>query len=82
MWQGVADGLDMLIELARPACMPVAISQIRQITTLKWSCVCITLCSMCFQVESSNLPFTAEGQLLTGHFFVNYGTLKVPDEVR
>ena len=40
------------------------------------------LCLSFFQVESSNLPFTAEGQLRSGHFFVNDGILKVPDEVR
>lgn len=48
----------------------------------------ITSCSrqrwrlMCLQVESAALPFSAEGQLFNGHFFVTDGILKVPDEVR
>lgn len=28
------------------------------------------------------LPFSAEGQLLSGHFYVNEGFLRVPHEVR
>ena len=35
-----------------------------------------------FQVESSPLRFTAEGQLLSGHVYVSSGVLQVPDELR